>query len=90
MATNRKTAKTQAELSHEQLARADLVLRQTSEKVTALFAKVHAVQVEVQELRAEQRKVAKLMLTLLQQNLHFDERELFRVEEGRTLTDHPK
>ncbi len=42
-----------------------LLLRQTFEKLTALFAKVHALQVQVQELRAEQRKTLSVFLTLL-------------------------
>ncbi len=63
--THAKKAKPQASLSHEQLHRCDLVIRQTFEKVTALFYKIHNLQVEVSELRAEQRATRAVLLALL-------------------------
>jgi hypothetical protein len=52
-------------LSPEQLLRCDLVIRQTFEKVSALFLKVHNLQIEVQELRSEQAALARLVLSAL-------------------------
>lgn len=43
----------------------DLIIRQTSEKQQVIFLKLQAVLVEVQELRAETRKLRSVVLTLL-------------------------
>jgi len=51
MATNPKRAKRVDDLSPTQLQRADLVIRQTFEKLTALFIVVRNLQAEVQSLQ---------------------------------------
>lgn len=53
MATHPRRARRQEELQPEHLVRCDLIIRQTFEKMTALFAKVHNLQVEVTQLRQQ-------------------------------------
>lgn len=51
--THAKVAQTLPELTVARLERVDLIIRQSHEQNTIIIRKLHAVQVEVQELRSE-------------------------------------
>lgn len=73
----------------------DLIIRQSYEKLTALFIKVHNLQIEVSELRKEQRKTRAVLLAFLRdpQNLHEAEavvREYMEQNPGMKITTNAK
>lgn len=64
MPTNRDRSKKQSELSAEQLARADLVIRQTYEKLQVLFMKVSNIQADMQSIQEGQKRLIGLVAHL--------------------------
>lgn len=65
MSSHRPRPKLPSELSHEQLVRADLLIRQTYEKQQVLFLQLRALQVQVSQLRQELQTALTVLLTLV-------------------------
>lgn len=65
MAYKRKTVPVNALMSLDKIERIDFVIRQTGEKVTALFYKVHNLQIELAKTNECLRQTSELMLRIL-------------------------